>query len=192
MNVNLPIYRGAFKQFSGTSRRVWSPLWLLERYVNAAISQLNLVRQSIDAGWNYSGTWSLDQLLVDLHFYFICWDKAQNLLNRLAMIHGDPRLRDLWSAFEPACKPFNDARNHLEHIDERLETGSIQGDVFFFAGERFDASQASLKLLTDMYEEVVNILTIVKSSGQAFSPDEWAALKKPALQRVSLASSSRK
>src|SRR5262245_35298591 len=169
----------------------------LERYVNAAISQLDRVRQSIDAGWNYSGTWSLDQLLVDLHFYFICWDKAQNLLNRLAMIHGDPRLRDLWSAFQPACKPFNDARNHLEHIDERLErnpdeTGSIQGEVFFFAGERFDTSQASLKLLTDMYEEVVNILTIVKSSGQAFSPDEWAALKKPALQRVSLASSRRK
>jgi len=197
MNVDLPIYREAYKQFQGAPREVWSALWLLERYVNAAISQLDRVREAIDTAWNYSGTWSLDQLLVDLHFYFICWDKAQNLLGRLVTVHADPRLEHLWSAFKPVCKPFNDARNHLEHIDERLacnpdQTGHIQGDTFLFAGEKFDVSPSGLKLLTDMYEEVVNILTIVKSSGESFTPEEWAALRNPPLQRVTLAPSKRR
>ena len=120
MNCNVPVYREAYKLSQGTRHEIWSPLWLLERHVNAAISQIARIRETTNQTSEYHGTWLLDQILVDIHFYFICWDKAQILLKRLAEVHGDPNLKNLWLKFEPVCKLFNDARNHLEHIDERL------------------------------------------------------------------------
>lgn len=189
MNCDLPVYREAYKQFQGTPREIWSVLWLLERYVNAAIAQLDRVRETVGQISDYQGTWLLDQILADVHYYFICWDKAQNLLKRLNQVYPDPKMERLWHGFYSICRPFNDARNHLEHIDERLarnpnETGTIQGDVFVFASERFDISEAGLKALTDTYEEAVNILTLRNSNGQPFSLEEYDRLPwKPSLLR---------
>ena len=48
MNCNVPVYREAYKLSQGTRHEIWSPLWLLERHVNAAISQITeFVRQQI-------------------------------------------------------------------------------------------------------------------------------------------------
>lgn len=189
MNCNLPVYREAYKQFEGTPRNIWSVLWLLERYVNAAIAQLDRVRETVEQISDYHGTWLLDQILLDIHYYFICWDKTQNLLERLNEVYPDPKMERLWQGFRLVCRPFNDARNHLEHIDERLarnpnETGTIQGDVFVFADERFDISEAGLKVLTDMYEEVINILALRNRDGQPFSLEEYDRLPwKPSVSR---------
>lgn len=147
MNYKLPVYREAHKLFEGMPSEQWSVIWVLERYVNGAISQLDRIHRTLNEGWGYNGTWLLDQIGLDVHSYFICWDKAQNLLRQLVRVHPNPELAKIWAEFEPICRPFNDARNHLEHIDERLaryprNTGAVQGDFFVIAGDRFDISQS--------------------------------------------------
>jgi hypothetical protein len=108
---------------------------------------------------------------------------------RLANVHADPKLKRLSDSFKPVCRPFNDARNHLEHIDERLarnptETGSLQGEFFVFAGVRFDISESGLRALTNVYEEVIRVITMVDSSGQPFTSDAYDRLEwKPTIRR---------
>jgi hypothetical protein len=196
MNIELPIYREAYHEFSSMPRNVWAPYWLLERYVNAGISQIDRIRDAIETMAKYSGTWSLDQLTVDVHFYFICWDKAEILLNRLGEVHGDSRLVALSARFKAIAKPFNDARNHMEHIDERVQrdpsyTGHIAGDYFMMAGERFDVSEKGLKLLTDMYEEVVHIILTEDPAKRADGRDPWEGVERPPLHREPLSASRR-
>jgi hypothetical protein len=189
MNCELTVYREAFKLFQGRPQQVWSVVWLLERYVNGAIAQLDRARETVQQMSDYHGTWLLDQLLLDIHFYFICWDKAQKLVEQLTKVKPDPNLEQVWVKFKPLCKPFTRARNNLEHIDRELahnpsETGSLGGDVFIFAGKRFDISGNGLKVLTDMYEEVINALTIVDASGKPFSLDAYQRLPwKPSIRR---------
>jgi len=105
-------------------------------------------------------------LFLDIHFYFVCYDKAQNLLKHFAQIDGDPKLDNLWQTFESKFRPFNDARNHLEHIETRIkkkylsDLGNLYKDTFTFGGERFDISASGLKMLTDAYEKVIGILRL--------------------------------
>jgi|HubBroStandDraft_6_1064221.scaffolds.fasta_scaffold245842_2 hypothetical protein len=189
MNCNLPVYREAYKLFEGTPREVWSVLWLLERYVNGAIAQIDRIHETTHQMSEYHRTWLHDQLFLDVHSYFICWDKAQNLLKHLVKVHPDPNLLQLWERLRLFCKPFNDSRNHLEHIDERLaknpnETGSLAGDFFIFAGERFDISDQGLNALTGAYEEVIRMITVVDASGQSLPPDQYERLPwKPTIGR---------
>lgn len=142
-------------------------LWTLENYVNGAIIQWNRIQA--DKKTLPGPPPGVDQTLVlilflDIHFYFICGDKVQNLLEYLAKANIDPKLKDLWNRYKPRLEPFNRARNHLEHIETRTspeyerDFGNLKGDIYTFGGERFDISASSLKILTDAYEEVVNIL----------------------------------
>ena len=107
MNCELSVYREAYKHFEGTPRDVWSVLWLLERYVNAAIAQLDRVRETSEQISDYHGTWLLDQMLLDIHYYFVCWDKAQNLLEQLSQVYNDPKMKRLWLECRQA--PIRDA-----------------------------------------------------------------------------------
>lgn len=190
MNCDLPVYREAYKLFGGRSPEVWSTLWLLERYVNGAIAQIDRISETTRQISEYRGTWLLDQILIDVHSYFIYWDKAQILIKHLAKIWPDPNLVRLWERFQPVCKPFNDARNHLEHIDDRLaikpnETGSLASGTFIFAGEAFDISDQGLSALTEAYEEIIRIMTIVDASGEPCSPEEHHRLSwKPTITRL--------
>jgi hypothetical protein len=61
MNCDIPVYREAHKLSQGTPHEIWFPLWLLERYVNAAISQIYRVRETTRQISDYHGTWLLDQ-----------------------------------------------------------------------------------------------------------------------------------
>lgn len=73
-------------------------------------------------------------------------------------------LNNLWKILKPKFKPFNNARNILEHIETRMEKkhlsdfGNLRNDTFSFGGKRFDISASGLKILTDAYEQVVGIL----------------------------------
>lgn len=142
-------------------------LLTLERYVNGAIIQWDRIQADKEAlpgpGPGVDRTLML-KLFLDIHFYFICCDKAQNLLGYLSKTDGGPKLVRLWQTLKPNFKPFNEARNHLEHIETRIkkkylfDLGNLENDTFTFGGERFDISASSLKILTDAYEQVVNIL----------------------------------
>lgn len=142
-------------------------LLTLERYINGAIIQWNRIQ--VDKRALPGPGPGVDQalmlaLFLDIHFYFVCYDKAQNLLQHLVKTDGDPRLDDLWQTLRPKFKPFNDARNHLEHIETRIagkylpDFGNLENDTFTFGGERFDISASGLEILTDAYEQVVGIL----------------------------------
>jgi len=142
-------------------------LLTLEKYVNGTMIQWNRIQEDEIAlpgpGPGVDQT-LMQTLFLDIHFYFICYEKAQNLLERLAGTDGDPKLYNLWKIHKPKFKPFNDARNHLEHIDERMKKkylsdfGNIKNGTFSFGGECFDISASGLKILTDAYEQVVGIL----------------------------------
>lgn len=138
----------------------------LERYVNGAMIQWNRIqadkRALLGPGPGVDQTLMLT-LFLDIHFYFICYDKAQNLLEHLSKTDGDPQLDNLWKTLKPKFKPFNDARNHFEHIESRIERnlsdlGNLENDTFTFGGERFDICASGVQILTDAYEQVVAIL----------------------------------
>jgi len=143
-------------------------LLTLERYVNGTMIQWNRIQSDKRAlpgpGPGVDQTLMLT-LFLDIHFYFVCYDKAQNLLKYLAEeTDGDAKLNNLWQTLRHKFKPFNDARNHLEHIENRIrrrylsDFGNLENDTFTFGGERFDISASGLQILTDAYEQVVAIL----------------------------------
>ena len=64
--------------------------------------------------------------------------------------------------FEVRC---GDARNHLEHIEERLyrkkylaDLGNLKGSSFTFGGMSFDISGNALSIFTGAYEKLLSIL----------------------------------
>jgi len=142
-------------------------LSVLEKYVNGTILQWNRIQADKRAlpgpGTGIDRT-LMQTLFLDIHFYFICYDKVQNLIAHLAEIDGDSELNNLWQILKPKFKPFNDARNHLEHIETRMEKkylhdlGNLKNDTFSFGGECFDISASGLKILTNAYEQVIDIL----------------------------------
>jgi len=154
---------------------IWKPrsfeasvaLLTLERYINGTVIQWNRIQTDKRAlpglGPGVDQTFILT-LFLDIHFYFVCYDKAQNLLEHLAKTDGDSKLDNLWQTFKPKFKPFNNARNHLEHIETRItrkylhDFGNLENDTFTFGGERFDVSASGLKILTEAYEKVIDIL----------------------------------
>jgi hypothetical protein len=102
----------------------------------------------------------LQTLFLDIHFYFICYDKAQNLFKIIVNIDGNQELKNLWEKFKPLFKPYNNVRNHLEHIEERIRNtslsdfGNLRDNIYTFGGEQFDIGPSSLKVLTDVYESI--------------------------------------
>jgi hypothetical protein len=66
--------------------------------------------------------------------------------------------------YEPRFRPYRTARNHLEHIEERIrppylgDFGNLSNDIYTFGGERFDISRTGLTIFTDAYEELISIL----------------------------------
>jgi hypothetical protein len=142
-------------------------LLILEKYVNGTMIQWNRIQADKRAlpgpGLGVDQT-LMQTLFLDIHFYFICYDKVQNLIEYLTETDGDSKLNNLWQILKPKFEPFNTARNHLEHIETRMEEkylydfGNFENDIFSFGGECFDISASGLKILTDAYEQVIDIL----------------------------------
>jgi len=180
-------YKGEKMMYNEALNIIWKAysfeasvaLLTLERYVNGTMIQWNRIQADKRAlpgpGPGVDQTLMLT-LFLDIHFYFVCYDKAQNLLEHLARTDGDSKLGNLWQMLKPKFKPFNDARNHLEHIETRItrkylsDFGNLENDTFTFGGERFDISASGLKILTDAYEQVVGILrSRPKNYGTSFN-----------------------
>lgn len=107
-------------------------------------------------------------LFLDIHFYFICCNKVENLIETLALANKENNedLYTLWQELRPQFKPYNDARNHLEHIDERIGKQHIpvlgnlsNNDTYIFGEEEFDIGIKSLNFIRNSYEKVLDILT---------------------------------
>lgn len=106
-----------------------------------------------------------DTLFLDIHSYFICCDKVQNLIEKLVKKETNNDLSELWQELKPKFKPYNDVRNHLEHIEDRIkpkytrDMGNLSNNKFTFGGKEFDIGPDSLKFICESYERVCDILT---------------------------------
>ena len=99
-------------------------------------------------------------MFSDIHHYLICWAEVSKLYYRLrevqAIFGAVPanHVRDL--------AEHRDYRNHLEHIDERIERGisdlgNLSGNKFTFDGKQLDIGNSDLQKLMLFYEELIKI-----------------------------------
>lgn len=142
-------------------------LLILKKYVNGTIIQwdrIQIDKKMLPGPGPGVDHRLMDTLFLDIHFYFVCFDKCQNLIEYLAKTDGDPKLDVLWQELKPKFKPFNDARNHLEHIETRLtkdyfsDLGNMLNDTYTFGGDSYNVSASGLKILTDAYEQILTII----------------------------------
>lgn len=143
---------------------------LLEKYVNGAIMEWEQIQSSISTlravkpTGDYELKPQLDNIFLHIHFFFICAEKAQNMVKFLSENHDSDELKSLWESTKNNFRPFNDARNHLEHIETRMnennfrDFGNLSNDTFTFAGERFDIGDDALRIITDLYEKIISHL----------------------------------
>jgi hypothetical protein len=121
-------------------------------------------KSNIKFGTSETHKMDICTIFLDVHFYFICCEKVQILINQLKIEESDEELGGLWKDLKPKFKPYNDARNCLEHVNKEIglnhvhDTGNLNGDKFIFGGKEFDISLDSLKFICDSYERVFDIL----------------------------------
>lgn len=158
-------------QFLGVieDRAITALLRALENYVNGTTIQFERIQSSkasLLAGKRVMVR-SILTLFLDVHFYFVCYDKAQNLFKEISERVGDEEIISFWAEHESNFKSFNDARNHLEHIETRAtakylnDFGNLKNDTFTFGGEEFDVSREGLDYLTEAFQIFVDILALI-------------------------------
>ncbi|WP_410509751.1 hypothetical protein RSJ42_05905 [Methanosarcina hadiensis] len=104
-------------------------------------------------------------LFLDIHFYLICFDKVQNLIEKLAYKENNENLSILCASLLPKFKPYNDMRNNLEHIEDRTKPkyttdfGNLNNGKFTFGGKELDISQDSLSFICNSYEQVLECIS---------------------------------
>lgn len=113
-----------------------------------------------------------DQFLA-IHFYLTCWC----IIHRhLLLIRKVSQLREVGLTLRPhlrVLKNYTDARDHYEHIDERLpgqknahllavrnDLGNFNNYTLSFGGERIDIGPESLKLLKKIVGDTLRALKI--------------------------------
>lgn len=105
------------------------------------------------------------KLFMDVHSYFAFYNMARKLFRCFVELEEKPKLTSLWEKFRPKLNSFVKARDHMEHPCDRIikrkylaDWCNIRGNTVTFGGKAFDIGKSELKILTDAYEEVVNIL----------------------------------
>ncbi len=108
------------------------------------------------------------QILMDIHYYFICWAMIHKMVGHLLKAIPAPKAKDVWKSLEPQIRRFRDGRNELEHLVERLpggenvrgvfmpwNLGRLTAHYFEFNDDTWNISRARFEVLTDSIEELV-------------------------------------
>ncbi len=159
-----------------TSFKTSVALLIFEKYANATEIQFERIQQdkkALPGPGPGADTKLMITLFSDIHFYFVCIDKVQNLLEAIAKSDGEPSFIELWSRYQSIFKPYNDARNHLEHIEDRIkekkylsDLGNLHNNTYTFGGEPFDISRKGLDTVIESYNDVYSLLKERKKSKQ--------------------------
>lgn len=150
----------------------------INNYLVGARNQVRRIKRSIEKldrsdsdmmNPGISHTWqrALRQTFMDVHFYFVCWDTIGKMIEFLKAHSGFKAVGDVHKCHRRVLKRYGDARDHLEHYNERLQgrkkkenlaipsdMGNLHGFVYTLGGERYDAGPDSLKQL----EKIVLVL----------------------------------
>lgn len=108
---------------------------------------------------------SLPQAFCDIHFYFICWDTILKMMEVLKRCSDYSSVTKVWKKHRKIMESYRDARDHLEHYDERLtggkrdlpkpgDLGNIKGINFTLGGNRWNIGPGSLRHLEKIVAEL--------------------------------------
>ena len=100
-------------------------------------------------------------LFADVHFLLISLDKIDLFSKMLTDCLGGKTNR-IRQDYSRSLKEYNDFRNHLEHVDQRikngvtdLDLGSLVGDRFRFKGKPFDIGPAREREVEGIFSEIL-------------------------------------
>lgn len=118
-----------------------------------------------------SWDFGLLRLYCDYHFYFDCIGQINKLLKRLCKELPSSDLKNIHAKFTEIFGEDIDLRDALEHIDERAiskkrgepiapirDWGNFAGELFSFAGQGHAVNKQQLNKLTQIYEEIIDVL----------------------------------
>jgi len=103
-------------------------------------------------------------LFADVHFLLNCLDKVDILIRMLeSLLPTNQKLMLVRASHANTLKEWNDFRNHLEHIDERVrrgvsDLGNLGNDLFTFDGKALDIGPACQKEFGDIFSETLTAL----------------------------------
>ena len=91
---------------------------------------------------------------MDIHFYFVAADGLRKAVAKLEAETSDINLGTTIDEYRPHLKSLNEARRHLEHIDERADKGGdlgnfVDGKGFTFSGKFYDFHIMEMRKLRD-------------------------------------------
>lgn len=102
----------------------------------------------------------------EVHFYLICWARIAKLSRFITQTTRFRRSGRVLRRYRPDFNARVDARDHLEHFEERLpghprrmtlaipsDLLNMHGDFFTYGGKRVDIGPASLRLLNTIVTE---------------------------------------
>jgi hypothetical protein len=111
-------------------------------------------------------------LFADIHFYLICWARTAKLTRfiwgavRFSRLTEFKRTRLALKRYHKHLDEMIDARDHLEHLEERLpgqqkhrmlkvpnDLMNLSGAHLTFGGDRFDIGPSSLRRLVTFVDE---------------------------------------
>lgn len=140
-------------------------LLMLENAVNKAIIQHErITHEKLSLGKIQKPVLKWRRLMTtifsDIHHYLVCWAEVSKLYNRLKKTQ--PIFRSIPRNYLEDLKEHRTYRNHLEHIDDRVERGvsdlgNLSDDKFTFNGRQLDISDSDLQKLRLFYEELIKI-----------------------------------
>jgi hypothetical protein len=103
-------------------------------------------------------------LFADIHFLLICLDKVDLMLKTLERnLPDNQALKFVRQGHATALRNYNDFRNHLEHIDDRLkrnvsDLGNFGNNIFTFDEKDFNVGLACEKELEEIFNEALRAL----------------------------------
>jgi hypothetical protein len=100
----------------------------------------------------------------DVHYYFICWDNINKLFKRVnKLLPQSDKLEKLNTKYKEIFIGHNKFRNHLEHIDDRIQSrimdlGNFSHGNFTFNNESIDVSENDARHIVGFYNDLMAAL----------------------------------
>ena len=112
---------------------------------------------------------SMVALFADIHFLLICLDKLDLLVKMLArLLPMAEEIAGVRKKYAVILREYSTFRNHLEHIDERVERGisdlgNLNNGSFTFDGRLFDVGPSREREVEEIFEAILHALETISN-----------------------------